>query len=112
MQFDEESPWTGNARAIDMGTNAGFLSIYIDKAGFLTEFMRKQKMIVRYTNRVVANLSLRGSYAAGQEMVACQTRVNEIMSAKSGPTSAVWRLPRREIRGFAGVSLGAAGLWC
>ncbi len=29
-----------------------------------------------------------------------------------GPTSAVWRLPRREIRGFAGVSLGAAGLWC
>ncbi len=28
------------------------------------------------------------------------------------PTSAVWRLPRREIRGFAGVSLGAAGLWC
>lgn len=73
MRFDYENPWQADAVGFRFPSGSQiYLSVSFDRAAFLTEFMAKQNLEITYNGRQVALLSLRGSGAAGLELIRCQ----------------------------------------
>lgn len=76
IRFDEESPWTGDATAVQMGRDLTALTLPFKNPKFIHEFARRHGIYVSYQGRKVANLTLRGTYAAVNEMLACQKNMS------------------------------------
>lgn len=76
VEFGSAGPWTGDAVGYDFGgINALILHIPFedDRADlFIEEFMRYTVVDVRYEGSSIARLSLKGTYAAMEEVMACQ----------------------------------------
>ncbi|HJQ55353.1 MAG TPA: hypothetical protein VJ890_00515 [Vineibacter sp.] len=83
VSFDGASPFTGRMRAVQL-RNSVLLGIEIPR-GFLDQFMRSQIMEVMFGDRRVARLNLRGSYAAGEELILCQTMIDGGRTPQAGP---------------------------
>jgi len=73
--FDGGSPFIGKmyARLI---SDRPMLVASITK-DFLANFMRGQAMVIRYGDRQLANISLRASYVAGEELLLCQSSIDQ-----------------------------------
>ncbi|MCY4007939.1 MAG: hypothetical protein OXE84_14125 [Rhodobacteraceae bacterium] len=85
LQFDTgplqdlDPPWTGEAMGtrLDDGTGALYLHLHdaLDmKAVFLDALARRQRLTVTHAGTAIANLSLRGSRVAIDDVLACQRR--------------------------------------
>jgi len=84
LQFDDEPSWQGTATAVHIGADSAvFLAAPFNKPSIMVEFMRKQALKIFYRGNLVTSLSLRGSYAAIQELLNCQSAVNEAMGSPS-----------------------------
>src|SRR5262249_31775587 len=82
VTFDSASPFNGKMK----GRNVGgliLLSIPIE-TDFLELFMRSYAMDVKFGDRPVASIQLEGSYAAGEEMIACQSSMDENRAPRDG----------------------------
>lgn len=75
VRMDRASPWLATATG---GRLDGLpvLVAYTTESNFVVEFMRKREIRVEYEGVEIANLSLRGSSAAIQEMVRCQDEMD------------------------------------
>ena len=81
VQFDSLEPWSGDSFGFRwngtpyIGTR---FSLNSDEAGnFVDQFMTRTSVSIRYEGRPVANLSLRGTYAAMLETFECQSAMSE-----------------------------------
>jgi hypothetical protein len=81
LQFDGNPPWRGKATAIQMGQGAAYLYLPFSKSQVMLELAKKQVLSIWYESKQVAALRLTGSFAATQELVACQRAVE---AARSG----------------------------
>ncbi|MGC1506419.1 MAG: hypothetical protein WA782_20060 [Sulfitobacter sp.] len=77
VQFGNLGPWTGNGRGFFFGEGAPSLILSIpfkeDRASnFIDEFMKMTSVKVKYEDRQIAHLSLRGTYGAMEEVFSCQ----------------------------------------
>lgn len=77
IQFDDALPWTGTATGTEMSADLTMLLQVVDETEFLLEFMRKNILAVYYQGNVITRISLRGSYAAGTELLNCQTKFRD-----------------------------------
>ena len=93
FQFDNEPPWEGTATAIPMG-EVVLLFLPFHEPSFMSEMQRKHALMITYRGRVVANLTLRGSYAAIQELVNCQLAVEEARAGSPTPGDPFATSPR------------------
>ncbi|SDA55222.1 hypothetical protein SAMN03159448_01380 [Sinorhizobium sp. NFACC03] len=79
FRFDKSDPWSAAATAA--GDESGkFLFVNATDAEFLTGFVRKRTLAIAFDDRVVANLSLRGTGPAAEELLKCQRAVDEIIA--------------------------------
>ncbi len=90
VQFGSRTPWTGEGLGRWWGEDLPSLSLDVpfkdDRAlEFLDEFMKMTGVRVSYENRIIANLSLRGTYAATEEMMRCQRKMFESSPAPTDP---------------------------
>ncbi|HKU95010.1 MAG TPA: hypothetical protein VJR58_07030 [Vineibacter sp.] len=74
VNFDGASPFNGDMTGFQLGDTM-LLFVAIDRA-FLEQFMRSHSMDVAFGDRPVASIKLRGSYAAGEEMLYCQASID------------------------------------
>lgn len=81
IQFDREPPWQVTAEAIDLGHP--FLSAYTKQWDFIKEFKKKHSLSIKYKNKEIALLNLKGSSVAVDEMVRCQTVFSKAGKKKS-----------------------------
>ncbi|SFB53007.1 hypothetical protein SAMN03159496_04733 [Rhizobium sp. NFR07] len=81
VTFDNRTPWKAAAVGSDFAS-AKWLFINGLKGSFANEFARKHSVRVHYNGREIVNLRLKGSSKAIDEMIACQTTVNEVTSGK------------------------------
>ena len=77
VQFGRRSPWTGEAVGFvwDDGDRSLIFSILeVDERMFLfiDELMKMQSVSVRYDGKIIASLSLKGTFAATEELMNCQ----------------------------------------
>lgn len=74
IKYDDEPAWLATAAAGKF-PNSGphYLWVNFKKPEFLKEFMKKNTVEVTYKSKEVAFLSLRGTYAAGAELLKCQS---------------------------------------
>ncbi|MBD3680109.1 MAG: hypothetical protein HUJ27_17115 [Rhodobacteraceae bacterium] len=88
VQFGNRAPWTGDGKGHWWGdTPSLMLNVSFDKGAaddFIDEFMKMTGVIVEYKGQQIANLSLNGTYAAMQEVIACQSAMLE-NSSNSDP---------------------------
>ena len=78
IQFGRLEPWTGDAVGWQSVNDDIYLALSIQEdrtSDFLEELQRMLGVTIQYEGNVIANLSLRGSYAAVDEMVNCQIAV-------------------------------------
>jgi hypothetical protein len=61
------------------------LSFTVSGMKFISEVMRKQGLKVTYQGKVIANLSLRGSRRALNELGLCQQAVDKWAAARQAP---------------------------
>ena len=84
IRFGNARPWGGNAGAIDIGVPA--LTLSLRKAEsitkFLGEFMRKSSVKIAYRNKTITHLSLKSSFKAGRELLACQEVLDKTQERK------------------------------
>lgn len=78
VQFGTLDPWTGLASAYRFGEELPALVFDVSFEGgkaelFIEELMRMTGVRIYYAGDVIANLSLSGTYAAMQEVIACQS---------------------------------------
>lgn len=87
VQFDFNPPWdvTGRVKRID---GVPLLLAGVNHINFLDEFIRKQALMVIYRGQVIANLELRGSALASQELTECQKALAKSPQWKDAPPSA------------------------
>jgi hypothetical protein len=85
LQFDRQAPWTAEATGLQMD-DLVTLVVTFDDVEFIDELARKQSLYVRYRGAQIANLTLRGSYAAVQETIRCQEQINSTPRGAPGPT--------------------------
>ncbi|WDZ78322.1 hypothetical protein PWG15_07510 [Ensifer adhaerens] len=79
FRFDKSDPWSAAATAA--GDESGkFLFVNVTDPEFLTGFVRKRALAIAFDERVVANLSLRGTGPAAEELMKCQRAVDEIIA--------------------------------
>ncbi|MCF1709135.1 hypothetical protein L0V05_09935 [Tabrizicola sp. J26] len=85
IAFGNRDPWTGDAEGGRLGelptltVDVGFEK---NKAAtFIDEFRRMTSVAVTYENKEIARLTLSGTNAAMQEVINCQTEVNEAGAA-------------------------------
>lgn len=77
IKFGDEEPWSGDARGMsfDPPENQPYLWISVKSGNaskFFDEFMEEKSVSLFYNGSVITNLSLKGSYTAGLELVKCQ----------------------------------------
>lgn len=84
IKFGEETPWNGQATGLsfDPPENQPFLAISIDgdpdsTSLFIEEFMEQRYVRLFYDGKTIENLTLKGSYSAGLELIECQAFSNE-----------------------------------
>jgi hypothetical protein len=87
VQFGSRSPWTGEGLGFWFGEGTPSLVLDVPFEGerantFIDELMQMTSVIVGYEGRQIANLSLTGTYAAMNEVIACQVEMEA-----SAPTS-------------------------
>lgn len=86
IKFDEDSWWSADATALDMnGVTA--LTVMFTNADFIHEFARRHTIFISYRGKSVANLKLKGTYAAVKELVNCQKSMAGQRAADSGSIS-------------------------
>ena len=78
VQFGTLAPWTGLASVHHFSDDLPALIFDVtfedEKAElFIEEFMRMTGVLIFYSGNVISNLSLSGTYAAMQEVFACQS---------------------------------------
>jgi len=78
LKFDADSPWTGGARAINMGTGVPFLYLSFDKIGFLKDISVKNSVSVYYGGKLVSTLPLTGTVEAMNAVVDCQQQIEQL----------------------------------
>lgn len=99
IQFDSEEPWTGTATAMQFADGEpAMLWLGFDDADLYREAMRKTSVEFRYGGQRLAYLSLSGTYAALQEMLACQIAMDEHrqQATSSDPFGAGGSRPARD----------------
>jgi len=77
LKFDDDSPWSGTAKAITLSTNVPLLYFPFSDTNFLNSIAVKQGVTVFYSGKIVTYLPLTGSFAAVQELVNCQTQFSD-----------------------------------
>lgn len=81
VEFGSAGPWTGSAQGIDFdGLRGLHLTVPSEDdraADFIEEFMRYTGVDIRYQGASIARLSLRGTFAATEEMFRCQAAMFE-----------------------------------
>lgn len=77
LQLDNEPTWPSPATGMKV-RDVPFLVIGTNQTGFVDQLMRKHTLKVYFNNSMIQSLSLRGSYAALQELGACQSNVDAI----------------------------------
>lgn len=87
IAFGSRSPWTGDAEGGRLGelptltVDVGFEK---DKAAaFIDEFRRMTSVAVTYESKEIARLTLSGTNAAMEEVINCQSAVNEAGASAS-----------------------------
>jgi hypothetical protein len=75
MQIDNEAGWTSPATAITLDT-LPTLVVNSNQAEFVAQLMRRHSLRVFFNDRLILNLSLRGSNNALKEMATCQNAVD------------------------------------
>ena len=84
LKFDQETPWNATARGVRFGSGkVTFLHFIFDEGDLLKEFARKHQLEVRYKDRAIARLKLKGSAAATKAMVQCQVEMRDTGVANS-----------------------------
>lgn len=76
LQLDNEGVWDAPASVTEIGT-ANFLYIMFSDVDLLNEIAERHVFEARFRGKSIARLSLKGSYAAVQEMIQCQRLVDE-----------------------------------
>ncbi|HEV7319341.1 MAG TPA: hypothetical protein VGO04_12110 [Ensifer sp.] len=79
FRFDKSDPWSAEATAAG-NENGKFLFVNITDAEFLSGFVRKRSLAIAFEDRVIAHLSLRGTGPAAEELMKCQSAVDEIIA--------------------------------
>ena len=89
MKFGDESPWSADATgfSFDLPKDQPFLSVQVamnpETMGlFMAEFMEESSFQLFYRGSSVANLSLKGSYAAAMKLFECQVEVNSALDQR------------------------------
>ncbi|MEM9343353.1 MAG: hypothetical protein AAGA87_09920 [Pseudomonadota bacterium] len=82
VKFGNLSPWTGNASVFiwSDGDKSLVLSLPFENdvaENFIGEFKRMTTVAVNYEGQEILKLSLKGSFAAADEMLRCQLAVSE-----------------------------------
>ena len=90
IQFGNRSPWSGEASVFvwDDGEKSLKLTVPFDDNSadnFVSEVQQTQNVIARYQGRQILNLSLRGSFAAMDEVLKCQDNILRNRSPSSDP---------------------------
>lgn len=88
VAFGNKGPWTGEAKGFkwDDGDSSLVLSIGFDEGrakNFINEFQQMTSVTVSYNREEIANLSLRATFAAMNEVVACQNAMIESHSSNN-----------------------------
>tara|TARA_R100001143_G_C3335959_1_gene121852 strand:+ start:497 stop:1036 length:540 start_codon:yes stop_codon:yes gene_type:complete len=92
IQFGNLEPWTGLATAHRFNDQLPVLvfDLFFEEGkadSFINEFMRMTGVRVFYSGNEIANLSLRGTYDAFQEVMACQSQMMERINNSADPFS-------------------------
>ena len=80
IAFGNQPAWSGAATGKILGGEVKYVSIDIlgdNGLDFLLEFMEQSNVRVSFNGNQISNLSLRGTFAAGQELLSCQEAANE-----------------------------------
>ena len=75
IRMDRDAPWEATATGVDFD-GLPLLMASTDQPNFLIDFMKKNTLEVRYLNKSIATLSLKGTFAAVGEMLKCQDYVD------------------------------------
>ena len=84
--MDRDAPWYATATGFDFD-GLPMLMAETDDPDFLVDFMKKNGLQVTYKKQVVANLSLKGTFAAIAEMINCQTQVDKFGIGNRAPVA-------------------------
>ncbi|MFC4273012.1 hypothetical protein GQF03_07460 [Sneathiella chungangensis] len=82
IRFDDEEPWSGYATGTGLSKDLTALTLVVDEADFIREFMKKNVIVIEYRGKEISRLSLRGSFAAGMELLQCQTEFDDHKNKK------------------------------
>ena len=82
VQLGNLSPWTGNAsvHVWDDGDKSLVLDLPLENdvaANFIDEFKKMTSISVHYESREILRLSLKGTFAATDELLRCQLSMND-----------------------------------
>jgi hypothetical protein len=75
--FDQSSPYDGEMQGQRLG-NSVFLSHRNVSEQFVTDFMQRNSLQLYYQGALIANVSLRNTYAAVGEVANCQMELNNV----------------------------------
>lgn len=87
IQFDNQSPWNANARAISFN-GMPYLIVSTPDSNFANEFSHKLGMRIFFNNKQILALRLNSSSRAIDEMLNCQTAVDSALATKKSPAPA------------------------
>lgn len=77
IEVGDELPWYGEATGWQLpNSNIAGLWISYEEVKFLLEIVKEHNIAFYYNNKLIANLSLKGSALASMEMLDCQEAVN------------------------------------
>ncbi len=91
--FSRRDSWNGNMEVKVFGNGEKYLVMNNAREGFVSDFMRKRSVDVRYQGRSLGYLSLRGSSRAFQETTNCQYAMGRGGGSGSDPFSSGMRNP-------------------
>src|SRR5262245_59275659 len=87
LQFDNEPEWTGKFTASQNSVGRSYLYIKFDSPKFMTEFAVRQSLAIWYDQKSIIYVTLRGSYAALQDLRHCQRNFDAPRNGRSPPSS-------------------------
>lgn len=90
VSFGNRPPWTGNGQGLWLSEDLPTLVLDVgfekdNASDFMEEFMRMTSVKVDYNKKQIAHLSLRGTYAAMQELFSCQNAMLDIGKSSNDP---------------------------
>lgn len=98
VAFGSASPWTGEASGMVLGNLPGLLlDVPFDKdqaATFISEFQQMSRVAVTYQGTEIARLNLSGTYAAMEEVIACQSAISEASGAAASQAADPFAAPQ------------------